>query len=177
MFVEEPVLIENFEVFKDLRRHTVTPIATGERNFTRWGFKDIITSGCVDIIQPDLCHAGGILECKKIAAMAECYDIAVAPHCPLGPIALAACLQFDWGTPNAVIQEQSLGIHYNQGADLLDYLADKSVFEYRNGCVYRNNAPGLGIEVNEEVVRKAAEIGHDWKNPVWRTSDGVVAEW
>ena len=177
MFVEEPVLIENFEVFKDLRRHTVTPIATGERNFTRWGFKEIITSGCVDIIQPDLCHAGGILECKKIAAMAECYDIAVAPHCPLGPIALAACLQFDWGTPNAVIQEQSLGIHYNQGADLLDYLADKSVFEYRNGCVYRNNAPGLGIEVNEEVVRKAAEIGHDWKNPVWRTSDGVVAEW
>ena len=150
MFVEEPVLIENFEVFKDLRCHSTTPIATGERNFTRWGFKE---------------------------TMAECYDIAVAPHCPLGPIALAACLQFDWGTPNAVIQEQSLGIHYNQGADLLDYLADKSVFDYRNGCVYRNDAPGLGIEVNEEVVRKAAEVGHDWKNPVWRTSDGVVAEW
>ena len=177
MFVEEPVLIENFEVFKDLRRHTSTPIATGERNFTRWGFKDILTSGCVDIIQPDLCHAGGILECRKIAAMAECFDVAVAPHCPLGPIALAASLQLDWGTPNAVIQEQSLGIHYNQGADLLDYLVDRSVFEYRNGFVYRNNAPGLGIEVNEEKVREAAQKGHDWKNPVWRTGDGSFAEW
>ena len=177
MFVEEPVLIENFELFKELRQHTTTPIATGERNFTRWGFKDIIGSGCVDVIQPDLCHAGGIFEVRKIAAMAECYDMAVAPHCPLGPIALAACLQFDWCTPNAIIQEQSLGIHYNQGADLLDYLADRTVFEYKKGFVYRNEAPGLGIEINEEKVREAAKIGHDWKNPVWRTEEGTVAEW
>ena len=177
MFVEEPVLIENFELFKELRQHTTTPIATGERNFTRWGFKDIIGSGCVDVIQPDLCHAGGIFEVRKIAAMAECYDMAVAPHCPLGPIALASCLQFDWCTPNAIIQEQSLGIHYNQGADLLDYLADRTVFEYKKGFVYRNEAPGLGIEINEEKVREAAKIGHDWKNPVWRTEEGTVAEW
>ena len=177
MFVEEPVLIENFELFKELRRHTSTPIATGERNFTRWGFKDIIGSGCVDVIQPDLCHAGGIFEVRKIAAMAECHDIAVAPHCPLGPIALAASLQLDWCTPNAVIQEQSLGIHYNAGADLLDYLADRTVFEYRQGFVYRNDAPGLGISVDEEKVREAARIGHDWKNPVWRTADGTIAEW
>ena len=177
MFVEEPVLIENFELFKELRQHTTTPIATGERNFTRWGFKDILTRGIADIIQPDLCHAGGIFEVRKIAAMAECFDVAVAPHCPLGPIALAASLQLDWCTPNSVIQEQSLGIHYNQGADLLDYLADRSVFEYREGNVYRNALPGLGISVNEEVVRAAAAKGHDWKNPVWRTADGVVAEW
>ena len=177
MFVEEPVLIENFELFRELRQHTTTPIATGERNFTRWGFKDIIGSGCVDVIQPDLCHAGGIFEVRKIAAMAECYDMAVAPHCPLGPIALASCLQFDWCTPNAIIQEQSLGIHYNQGADLLDYLLDRTVFEYKQGFVYRNEAPGLGIEINEEKVREAARIGHDWKNPVWRTEDGTVAEW
>ena len=177
MFIEEPVLIENIEAFAELRRHTTTPIATGERNFTRWGFKDILTRGIADIIQPDLCHAGGIWEVRKIAAMAECFDVAVAPHCPLGPIALAASLQLDWSTPNSVIQEQSLGIHYNQGADLLDYLADRSVFEYREGNVYRNRLPGLGISVNEEVVRAAAAKGHDWKNPVWRTSDGVVAEW
>ena len=177
MFIEEPVLIENIEAFAELRRHTTTPIATGERNFTRWGFKDILTRGIADIIQPDLCHAGGIWEVRKIAAMAECFDVAVAPHCPLGPIALAASLQLDWSTPNSVIQEQSLGIHYNQGADLLDYLADRSVFEYREGNVYRNALPGLGISVNEEVVRAAAAKGHDWKNPVWRTSDGVVAEW
>ena len=177
MFVEEPVLIENFEIFRELRHHTTTPIATGERNFTRWGFKNIIGSGCVDVIQPDLCHAGGIFEVRKIAAMAECYDIAVAPHCPLGPIALASCLQFDWCTPNAIIQEQSLGIHYNQGADLLDYLIDHSVFEYKQGFVYRNELPGLGININEEKVREAAAIGHDWKNPLWRTEDGTVAEW
>ncbi len=177
LFIEEPVLIENLDVIKELRRHTVTPIATGERNYTRWGFKEILQSGAVDIIQPDLCHAGGILEVKKIAARAECYDVAVAPHCPLGPIALAASLQLDYGTPNAVIQEQSLGIHYNQGADLLDYLSDRSVFEYRDGFVYRNNLPGLGITINEEKVREAARVGHDWKNPLWRTGDGVVAEW
>ena len=177
MFIEEPVLIENIEAFAELRRHTSTPLATGERNFTRWGFKEILTRGVADIIQPDLCHAGGILEVRKIAAMAECFDVAVAPHCPLGPIAFAASLQLDYGTPNAVIQEQSLGIHYNQGADLLDYLADKEVFDYRDGSVYRNNLPGLGIEVNEEFVKAAAARGHEWKNPVWRTADGVVAEW
>ena len=177
MFIEEPVLIENIEAFAELRRHTTTPIATGERNFMRWGFKDIITRGIADIIQPDLCHAGGIFEVRKIAAMAECFDVAVAPHCPLGPIALAASLQLDWCTPNAVIQEQSLGIHYNQGADLLDYLEDPTVFEYQEGFVYRNDLPGLGISVNEERVREAAAVGHSWKNPVWRTADGVVAEW
>jgi galactonate dehydratase len=177
MFIEEPVLIENLEALKELRRHTVTPIATGERNYTRWGFKDILNSGAVDIIQPDLCHAGGILEVKKIAAMAECHDVAVAPHCPLGPIALSASLQLDYCTPNAIIQEQSLGIHYNQGADLLDYLTDRTVFEYRDGYVYRDQRPGLGIEINEGKVREAASVGHEWKNPLWRTGDGVVAEW
>lgn len=177
LFIEEPVLIEQLDVIRELRRHTVTPIATGERNYTRWGFKEMLQSGAVDIIQPDLCHAGGILEVKKIAAMAECFDVAVAPHCPLGPIALAASLQLDYGTPNAIIQEQSLGIHYNQGADLLDYLADRSVFEYRDGYVYRNQLPGLGITINEEKVREMAALGHDWKNPVWRTGDGVIAEW
>lgn len=177
LFVEEPVLCENEEAFQELRRHTVIPIATGERNFTRWGFKNMLAGGGVDIIQPDLSHAGGLLECKKIAAMAECYDVAVAPHCPLGPIALAACLQLDFCTPNAFIQEQSLGIHYNQGSDLLDYLADASVFAYQEGHVRRLTGPGLGIEVNEEKVREMARIGHAWKNPVWRDSDGVVAEW
>ena len=177
MFIEEPVLIENIEAFAELRRHTTTPIATGERNFTRWGFKDMIVKGIADIIQPDLCHAGGIAEVRKIAAMAECFDIAVAPHCPLGPVALAACLQLDYCTPNAVIQEQSLGIHYNQGADMLDYLQDKTVFNYKDGSVYRSNLPGLGVTVNEEKLREAAKVGHSWKNPVWRTEDGVVAEW
>ena len=177
MFIEEPVLVENRETFRELRQHTVTPIATGERNFSRWDFKDLITGGGVDILQPDLSHAGGIWEVRKIAAMAEAYDLAVAPHCPLGPIALAACLQLDFCTPNAFIQEQSLGIHYNQGTDLLDYLADPSVFRYRDGHVSLPEGPGLVITVNEEVVLEKSREGHNWKNPVWRNSDGSVAEW
>ncbi|MEA4952617.1 MAG: galactonate dehydratase [Aminivibrio sp.] len=177
MFIEEPVLVEHREAFRELRQHTVTPIATGERNFSRWDFKDLITGGGVDILQPDLSHAGGIWEVRKIAAMAEAYDLAVAPHCPLGPIALAACLQLDFCTPNAFIQEQSLGIHYNQGTDLLDYLAEPSVFRYRDGHVSLPEGPGLGITVNEEVVLEKSREGHNWKNPVWRNIDGSVAEW
>jgi len=177
MFIEEPVLAENEEAFYEVKQYTSTPIAAGERNYTRWGFKNLITKGLVDIIQPDLSHAGGILETRKIAAMAESFDIAVAPHCPLGPIALAACLQLDFCTPNSFIQEQSLGIHYNQGSDLLDYLKDKSVFEYNNGYVNILKKPGLGIEVNEEYVKEMAKKGHNWKNPVWRLEDGTIAEW
>jgi galactonate dehydratase len=177
MFVEEPVLFENEEAFAELRRHASMPIATGERTFTRWGFKRILASRAVDIVQPDLSHAGGISEVRKIAAMAEAYDVALAPHCPLGPIALAASLQVDFCSPNAIIQEQSLGIHYNQGSDLLDYLVDPGVFRYENGYVPRLEAPGLGIEINEDKVREAAKIGHNWKNPVWRLEDGTVTEW
>jgi galactonate dehydratase len=177
MFIEEPVLPENNEALREIARYTTTPIATGERQYTRWGFKQILMDGYVDIIQPDLSHAGGILEVKKIAAMAEAFDVSVAPHCPLGPIALAACIQLDACTPNAIIQEQSLGIHYNQGSDLLDYLLDPKVFAYKDGYVSIPQGPGLGIEINEERVKQAAEEGHDWKNPVWRNADGSVAEW
>ena len=177
MFVEEPVLCENEEAFRELKSCTSIPIATGERNFTRWGFKSMITNGGVDIIQPDLSHAGGISEVRRIAAMAEAYDIAVAPHCPLGPVALASCLQLDFCTTNAFIQEQSLGIHYNQGSDLMDYLVDKSVFDYQDGYVNKMTAPGLGIEVNEEKIREKAAKWEEWRNPVWSTPDGNIAEW
>lgn len=177
MFIEEPVLSENYEALREIAKYTSTPIAVGERLFTRWDFKKIFEQGVVDIIQPDLSHAGGILECRKISAMAEAYDVSVAPHCPLGPIALAACLQMDACTPNAWIQEQSLGIHYNQGSDLLDYLTDRNTFAYENGCVPLLKGPGLGVEVNEELIKEKAQKGHNWKNPVWRNADGTVAEW
>ncbi|MFD2117854.1 galactonate dehydratase [Paenibacillus yanchengensis] len=177
MFIEEPVLPENNEALKQLSLMSSIPIATGERMYTRWGFKQLLAEGTADIIQPDLSHAGGIWEVRKIAAMAEAYDVAVAPHCPLGPIALAASLQLDFCTPNAFIQEQSLGIHYNQGSDLLDYISDRSVFDYKDGFVQRLTAPGLGIEVNEQKVREMAQIGHRWRNPVWRNVDGSVTEW
>lgn len=177
LFVEEPVLPEHNEAIPELARLTSIPIATGERMYTRWGFKELLARGGVDIIQPDLSHAGGIWEVRKIAAMAEAYDVAVAPHCPLGPIALAASLQLDFCTPNALIQEQSLGIHYNVGNDLLDYLADPTVFAFAEGYVTRPTAPGLGVTVDEAKVREAAREGHDWKSPVWRHEDGSIAEW
>jgi galactonate dehydratase len=177
MFIEEPVLPENNEAIIEISRHTSTPIATGERMFGRAAFKALLQSGGIDVLQPDVSHCGGIWELRKIAAMAEAYDVAVAPHCPLGPITLASSLQVDFCTPNAFIQEQSLGIHYNQGSDLLDYLADPAVFEYENGFVKRLTAPGLGIEINEEKVREAAQTGHNWRNPLWRNEDGCVAEW
>lgn len=177
MFIEEPVLPENNEALKEIARHTTIPIATGERMYSRWDFKTLLADGVVDIIQPDLSHAGGILECRKIAAMAEAYDVAVAPHCPLGPIALAACVQLDACTPNVIIQEQSIGIHYNQGGEVLDYLKNPEVFHWRDGYFDLPRGPGLGIEVDEERVREAARRGHDWRNPVWRHADGTVAEW
>ena len=177
MFIEEPVLPQNNEALREIVRHTSTPIATGERMFSRWDFKSLLADGYVDVIQPDLSHAGGISECKKIASMAESFDVAVAPHCPLGPIALAACVQLDACTPNVFIQEQSLGIHYNQGNDILDYLKEPSVFAYHNGYLSIPEGPGLGIEIDEEKVAKAAENGHRWRNPVWRNDDGTIAEW
>ncbi|MCL2773815.1 MAG: galactonate dehydratase [Oscillospiraceae bacterium] len=177
MFIEEPVLPQNNEALREVANNTSTPIATGERMFSRWEFKNLLQDGYVDIIQPDLSHAGGISECKKIASMAEAFDVAVAPHCPLGPIALGACIQLDICTPNAFIQEQSLGIHYNKGGDLLDYLADPSIYKYNNGFIDIISNPGLGIEINEEAVIEAAERSHNWKNPVWRNYDGTIAEW
>ena len=114
---------------------------------------------------------------KKILSMAEAFDVAAAPHCPLGPIALAACVQVDACTPNVFIQEQSLGIHYNKGTDLLDYLENKEVFQFENGFIRIPEGPGLGIRVNKEKVLEAAAVGHVWKNPLWRNYDGTVAEW
>ena len=177
LFIEEPVLPENIETLREITRHTTIPIATGERLYSRWDFKQILQDGFVDIIQPDLSHAGGISECRKIATMAEAYDVVVAPHCPLGPIALASCLQLDSCTHNILIQEQSLNIHYNQQADLLDYMVNPEVFTYQDGAVLVPEEPGLGITINEEAVRLAAAEGHAWRNPVWRTDNGAIAEW
>ncbi|GLC90356.1 galactonate dehydratase [Lysinibacillus piscis] len=177
LFIEEPILPEQNDALKVLSQISAIPIAVGERMFSRWDFKQTLADGYVDIIQPDLSHAGGITEVKKIASMAEAYDVALAPHCPLGPIALAACLQVDATSYNAFIQEQSLGIHYNQGNDVLDYVKSDGSFHYDNGFIHIPTLPGLGIEVNEDYVREMSNVGHQWKNPVWRHKDGSIAEW
>jgi galactonate dehydratase len=177
MFIEEPVLSEHAEALAEIAPLTSAPIALGERLFSRWDFKKILEAGHVDILQPDPSHAGGITETKKIATMAEAYDVAIALHCPLGPIALAVNLQLDANCYNAFIQEQSLGIHYNQGNDLLDYIKNPEVFDYSDGYVRIPSGPGLGIEVNEDYVRERAAVGHRWRNPIWRHADGSFAEW
>lgn len=177
MFLEEPVLCENMEAFREVASACNIPIATGERLYSRWDFKRLFAAGGVDLIQPDLSHAGGLTEVKKIASMAEAYDVALAPHCPLGPIALASCLNIDATCYNAVIQEQSMGIHYNVGRSVLDYVTNKEDFQFSDGYAALPHIPGLGVSINKELVIEESRTPHHWKNPVWRHKDGSIAEW
>lgn len=177
LFIEEPVLAEQAEYYPRLAELTSIPIAAGERMYSRFEFKRVLDAGGLGILQPDLSHAGGITECYKIAAMAESYDVALAPHCPLGPIALAACLHIDFVSRNAVFQEQSMGIHYNKGAELLDFVINKQDFEVQGGFFRPLTRPGLGVEIDEEQVIARSRQETDWHNPVWRLADGSVAEW
>ncbi len=177
LFVEEPVLAEQAEYSPKLAEQTAIPLAAGERMFSRFDFKRVFQAGGISIVQPDLSHAGGITECFKIAGMAEAHDVAFAPHCPLGPVALASCLAVDFVSHNAVLQEQSMGIHYNKGAELLDFVKNKDDFRIEDGFINPLRKPGLGVEIDEERVIEASKNVSDWRNPVWRHADGSVAEW
>lgn len=175
-FLEEPVVPENSHMIGHMVSSTVTPIATGERLYTRQEFLPVLQAG-VAIVQPDVAHAGGISEMRRIATLAETFDGLLAPHCPLGPIALASCLQVGFASPNYLIQEQSIGIHYNEGAEVLDYVTDPAPLEFHDGHFELLTGPGLGIDVDEAAVREAAARFEGWSNPVWRHHDGSFAEW
>jgi galactonate dehydratase len=177
LFIEEPVLAEHEEHYPSLAAMTAIPIAAGERMYSRFDFKRVLARGGLAILQPDVSHAGGISECVRIAAMAEAHDVALAPHCPLGPVALAACLHVDFVSRNAVFQEQSMGIHYNQGAELLDYVLNKEDFQFHDGHMLPPSKPGLGVEVNEALVIERSRSAPDWRTPEWRHPDGSIAEW
>lgn len=177
LFMEEPLLCENAESLHLLTAQASTPIALGERLYSRWDFKPFLEKGCVDIIQPDLSHAGGLSECRRIAALAEAYDVAVAPHCPIGPIALAACLQLAATAPNVVLQETSMGIHYNVGHDLLSFVLNPEALTPVDGFLSIPDGKGLGVLIDEAAVREAHEHRHRWRNPIWRLPDGALAEW
>ncbi|HEX8467952.1 MAG TPA: galactonate dehydratase [Allosphingosinicella sp.] len=177
LFIEEPLLSENPEGLAQLALLVSTPIALGERLHSRWDFKPFFEAGAVDIIQPDLSHCGGILEARRIAAMAEAYDVAVAPHCPLGPLALAACLQVAATAPNVALQEMSIGIHYNVGGDLYTFCKDPAPLTTADGWLAVPQGPGLGVDIDEEAVREADKDRHRWRNPIWRHEDGTFAEW
>jgi len=166
MFVEEPVQCQNVDVMAEIARGTHLPIATGERIFTKWGFREILEKQAAFVLQPDLCHAGGITECRLIAGMAEAYYAAIAPHNPLGPISLAAGVQLAAAIPNFLCQEQvSLGEGYL-----------KKPFVVREGYLDLPTGPGLGIELDEDAL--ADQIGHDWTNPEeYDADDGSVMDW
>jgi galactonate dehydratase len=176
LFVEEPVLPEHTHLLPAVVAASPVPIATGERLYGRADFLPALQAG-IAVAQPDLSHAGGISEVRRIAALAETFGAHLAPHCPLGPIALAASLQVVFATPNFLIQEQSLGIHYNREADLLSYVLDPEPFRFQDGHAVRSDRPGLGVSVDEAAVRAADRSGHAWRNPVWRHPDGSFAEW
>lgn len=175
-FMEEPVVPENSHMIGQLVDATTIPIATGERLYSRQEFLPVLNAG-IAIAQPDLSHAGGISEVRRIASLAETFDVQLAPHCPLGPLALAACLQVGFSTPNYLIQEQSIGIHYNKGAEVLDYVLDTAPLKFVDGGFERLTGPGLGIEIDEAAVRAAASRWETWQNPIWRHADGSMAEW
>ncbi len=177
MFVEDAVVSAMVETMADLARSTSIPLCIGERLHSRYDFKQVFEKRAAQVINPDTAHVGGISEMVRIGHWAEAYDVALAPHCPLGPIALAACLQVDAICHNAFIQEQSLGIHYNQGGDLTDYTLPGHGFTWLNGHLSIPTGPGLGIEVDEARVTLAAKSGHRWRAPVWRHGDGSIAEW
>jgi galactonate dehydratase len=177
IFIEDAVVSAQVDAMADLARYTSIPLVIGERLHSRYDFKRVFETRAASVINPDTAHVGGISEMVRIGNMAEAYDVALAPHCPLGPIALAACLQVDGVCHNAFIQEQSMGIHYNQGGDLLDYVTDDGGFDLKDGYLGIPQKPGLGIEVNEEFVIEQAKKGHNWRAPTWRHSDGSIAEW
>ncbi|KAK4058403.1 hypothetical protein OIO90_000561 [Microbotryomycetes sp. JL221] len=181
LFIEEPLLPDHVPELKALHAQTTIPVALGERLFTREQVRPYLEAGCIDILQPDIAHSGGISETRRIANMAETYDVGIAPHCPLGPIAFAACLQIAFSTPNFVINEMSIGMHYNKGtgADLLTYMTNPDVFNVNKGMISLLTGPGLGIEMNEQLVRQAAteSAQFSWRNPTWRGPDGAIREW
>lgn len=165
MFFEEIVQCQNVEVMADLARKTHIPIATGERLFTKWAFRDVLEKGAASILQPDLSHVGGIFEARLIAGMAEAHYAVVAPHCPLGPISLAAGLQLDAAIPNFLAQEQ---VHLGEG-----YLKEPFVVE--DGHIALPTKPGLGIELDEEAV--AAKVGTAWRHPgLFHPDDGAAID-
>mmetsp|Transcript_171166 Transcript_171166/g.416188 ORF Transcript_171166/g.416188 Transcript_171166/m.416188 type:complete len:407 (-) Transcript_171166:200-1420(-) len=180
LFYEEPVSAEQNEALSAMAASTTVPLATGERMFTVAAFRDLLQRRCVDIVQPDCSHCGGISNLLTISRLAESYDVSLAPHCPLGPVALASCLHVDACSVNFVFQETSMGIHYNAegSVDLLDYVSNKEDFDVDSeGYVPLPQRPGLGIVIDEERVRKEAVGGHSWKEREWTLADGCPTTW
>ncbi len=172
MFIEEPCLPENVDCMVNISRRTTVPIAAGERLFGKWQYRELIEKQAVSVIQPDICHVGGIFEGRKLAAMIEMYYGTVAPHNPLGPISLASCIHLDASIPNFLVQEHpgnpdksDLGVGYI-----------KEPFVIKNGYIDVPTKPGLGIELDEEALKDKIYDGK-WTTPRQYFEDGSNADW
>jgi len=187
LFIEEAVHPDQNHYLKAIAANTHVPLATGERMYTLSAFRDLLETRAANIIQPDCSHVGGISGLFRIAVMGQAYDTALAPHCPLGPIALACCLQVDACAVNFAFQETSLGIHYNTEGGLtissdkcalLRFVKNPQVFDVdKDGYMKIPKTPGLGVEIDEELVRKAAVLGHNWRGREWTLQDGTPTRW
>lgn len=177
LFLEDPILSEHVEALRDIVTHSSIPIALGERLYSRWDFKRVLSEGYVDLINPDLSNAGGISECHRIFSMAEAYDVGAAPHCPIGPIALAACLHAGAVANNVALQEQVLDLHEIDGNPQLAYVRNKAMFAIKDGYVSIPQGPGLGIDIDETALREQVELWQNWQAPYTKNEDGSVAEW
>jgi len=172
-FVEEACLPENVDAMVRIARAVGVPLATGERLVTRHGFRRLLESGAVAVVQPDPCHAGGILEVQRIAAMAETHYCKVAPHNPLGPIALAVSVQLGACLPNFLIAEH---FGMEERWDLGEGYLDKA-FQIVDGYIPVPDSPGLGVEVDEKVVYERSYPG-DWDSPrLYAADDGTIVDW
>ncbi len=176
-FVEEPISPEHNNLLSTIETQTTTPIATGERLYTRWDFRSLLEKGAVDVVQPVVSHAGGISEVLRIASLAETYDVAVAPNCPLGPIAVAASVQVCTRIPNLFLQDHGSQIQLEDSETPNTYLEDPTVFDVDEGFVDPPTDPGLGITIQEETVREMAGTDIDWTGPLFRHPDGSIAGW
>jgi galactonate dehydratase len=152
LFIEEPMPIERVDALVDVASHTSAPIAAGERWMGKWIFFDALSRGALSVVQPDICHAGGITECHKIAAIAEAAFAKVALHCPLSPLALAASIQLDAVIPNFLVQEHNEVNDWREDGKTYfgkGYFKDPFVLD-EEGCVQLPQGPGLGIELDED---------------------------
>ena len=171
-FIEEPCLPENVDCMVNIARSTSIPIAAGERLFGKWQFRELLEKQAVAVVQPDICHCGGIFEGRKIALMSELYFGSIAPHNPLGPISLAACLQVDACSPNFLVQEHPGN---SDGGDLgVGYL--KEPFVMKNGYIDVPTKPGLGVELDEDALKEKLYDGK-WTTPRQYFEDGSNADW
>ncbi|HYZ86960.1 MAG TPA: galactonate dehydratase [Bryobacteraceae bacterium] len=167
-FYEEVAQALNVDVMAELAKKTHIPIATGERIFLKWGFKEILEKRAAHILQPDVCYAGGITELRLIAGMAEAYYAPIAPHNPQGPCSLAASLQVAASVPNFLIQERG----DNEYVDLLA----KPLPPVVNGYRPLLTEPGLGITIDEEKLKAQVGEPREYKT-AFDSDDGSVVDW